>query len=209
MEAARFREELVSSVDPSMRGLVNETGFRLFHQALKNDCSPRGLSTSIVTSSLNQACLHISGLRQFHRAPLRDLDDLGLDEAMTIAARLLEFFSKASSQPPIVFPEFRGCGWLDQCCGDVLSEGVLFEVKGGERSFRSADVRQLLCYSALNFASKSHDIVDACLVNPRSGRYVSISIETMCRQLSGRPAAAVLSDIVAYVSDPPDRYAAS
>lgn len=209
LEAARFCDELESKVKSSMRGLVNETGFRLFRQAWTSNCSPHELSAMCVLSSVSAASRHISGLRQFHRAPLENLDDAGTTEAKEIADRLLLFFSKASTAPLVVFPAFPGCGWLDQSCGDVLSGAVLFEVKGGARSFRSADIRQLLCYCALNFASKSYDIVEVCLVNPRSGRYVTEAVEAICRRLAGRPAAAVLSDIVAYVSDPPDRYATS
>jgi hypothetical protein len=127
-------------------------------------------------------------------------------EAVVLAERLQEFFAKASQTPMTIFPSFPGCGWLEQCEGDVFADGVLFEVKAGERSFRSADVRQLLCYCGLNFASKPYEIVDVCLVNPRTGRYVSENLERMCQRLSGRPATEVLADIVEYVSEPPGRY---
>lgn len=207
-ESARFCEDLDSSLPPEGRGLVNETGFRLFAESLATGCAPSELDKEQRSRCADKACQHVSGLRKFHRAPLRDLDVAGMTEALVIADRLLLFFSKATTATPIVLPQFAGCGWIEQCQGDVLAGSELVEIKAGARLFRSVDLRQVLCYCALNFASKTYDIVNASLVNPRSGRYVSESLEHMCRRLSGRPATGVLSDIVAYISDPPDRYAA-
>jgi hypothetical protein len=80
-------------------------------------------------------------------------------------------------------------------------------VKAGERGFRGSDIRQMLCYCALNFASKKYEIEDLCLVNPRSGRYITATVEYLCMRVASRSAAEVLADIVEYVSEPPGRYA--
>lgn len=206
-QAPRFSGELLSPLPASQRGLVNEVGFQIFACASASDCSAKELSSADVEHCVAEAHRHVAGLRRFNRIPLREIAAAGTAEAMLIAERLSAFFGMAAAEKPVVLPAFPGCGLLDGCRGDVLAGTTLFEVKAGARSFRSIDIRQLLCYCALNFASKVHDIADVCFVNPRSGRYFSESLDAMCRGLSGRPATSVLSDIVAYVSDPPDRYA--
>ncbi|TRL33057.1 hypothetical protein FM996_11265 [Methylosinus sporium] len=92
-------------------------------------------------------------------------------------------------------PEFRGCGIIDTCRGDALVGNTLFEVKAGDRSFRSIDVRQLLTYLALNFVSGQYGIRFGGLVNPRIGVSFEVEVEELCFEVSGRDASGLLSDI--------------
>jgi hypothetical protein len=205
LSAPRYQDPLVSRLPPEQRGVTNETGFRLFSHGLRESRSAASLSPATRDECAAAALDQIRRMRERQRAPVKELDAAGMDEAVTIALRLEDFFSQARVDTPIPFPAFPGCGWLDTCCGDILAASVLFEIKAGDRSFRSVDLRQLLCYSALNFAAKSYSILDVCLVNPRSGRYISESLEDVCRRSAGRPAAEVLADIVEYVSEPASR----
>src|SRR5579864_8207330 len=52
--------------------------------------------------------------------------------------------------PVVKSPVFRGCGFVDECTGDLIIGNQLVEVKAGDRSFRATDIRQLLVYCALN-----------------------------------------------------------
>ncbi len=84
---------------------------------------------------------------------------------MSLAHNLSTFFRYAKARTHFtirtirVSPRFEGCGWLDECEADFLTSNVLVEVKAGDRAFRSIDLRQVLIYCALNFASKKYDIV--------------------------------------------------
>ena len=47
---------------------------------------------------------------------------------------------------------------IDLGKGDLISSDALFEIKAGDRFFRSVDVRQLIMYGALNSVSQSYQI---------------------------------------------------
>lgn len=208
-EANRFREPLASSLPADQRGMINELAFRLFAAASRSSGCAAQLSAAVREDCVREARDHILRMREGQRAPARAPGEADLLEALVLAARIEQFFKKAAPGALVVFPAFRGCGWLDACQADVLADGVLFEVKAGERGFRSIDLRQVLCYCALDFAAKSYDIRDVCLVNPRSGRYVSETLERLCQRTAGRTAVEVLGDIVEYVSEPPGRYSST
>jgi hypothetical protein len=205
-ELGRFSPPLVSSLPSDTRGVVNEIGFRLFVAAATMGTSVDGLPKGAIGESVLSGLLHIRGLREHGRAPVPDPTAQQLDEAASLAKRLAEFFEKASPQSVIPFPLFRGCGWLDECAGDVLGQHTLFEVKAGERRFRSIDVRQVLIYCALNAASKAYDLSRVCFVNPRLGLFFEESIESLCSDAAGRPAMDVLNEIIQFVSEERDRY---
>jgi hypothetical protein len=122
-------------------------------------------------------------------------------EAIQLARRTKQFFRTNGIDSLEVFPEFLGCGWLSSCAGDVYAQGTLYEIKAGDRAFRSIDLRQLLTYCALNFAAKKYDIADVCLLNPREGTFAQFDLNALCGALAGRSAVEVLGDIVEYVSD--------
>lgn len=206
-EAARFEQPLESSLPPIQRGMINEAAFRLFAAGIRLTLSPAELAGSVLEECIREARDHILRMREAQRVPVQAPEEAGIVEAVTLAGRIDKFFKRASPGTPIVFPPFLGCGWLDACQAEVFAEDVLFEVKGGERGFRSIDLRQILCYCALNFAAKSYDIRSVCLVNPRSGRYVSETLERLCQRTAGRPAVEALGDIVEYISEPTVRYA--
>jgi hypothetical protein len=205
-EAPRFSDPLSSTVPADARGLVNETGFRLFAAARKHATPPRSVSEEIFEKCEGAAMNHVATMRQFNRVRPRSLDPVARRETVLIAERLTSFFAQTGIENLTIFPRFSGCGWIEECHGDALGESILFEVKAGDRPFRSSDLRQVLCYCALSFASKDMDISDLCLVNPRLGRYVGITLQEACLRTAGRSASSVLADITAYVSDPPSRY---
>ncbi|MCC6667110.1 MAG: hypothetical protein IT375_25400 [Polyangiaceae bacterium] len=209
VESARFAPHLDSALPPADRGLVNEVGFRLFAAGVRLREPADGLERAVIDDCMVAGLRHISAMRQLQRHPPQPLKPAGLDEAVAIARRLEDFFAAPGLGVPTLFPELPGCGWVDRCYADALAGSTLFEIKAGDRGFRSADVRQLLCYCALNFAAKRYQISHVCLVNPRTGRYVGESLDAMSKHLAGRSATELLAQIVHYVSDAPDRYTAS
>lgn len=204
--ASRFSEPYESSLPASQRGIINEIAFQLF---LKNGLSAKTishLSESEVDLCIKNAISHISTLRQFSRNPPKPPNSNGLEEAYKLAERLSIFFDSLSPTHIYGSPAFSGCGLVERCFGDVICDSTLFEIKAGDRGFRSADFRQLLCYCALNYASKTYEISEVCLLNPRSGLYVRTELERLCRRLSGRTSMEVLADIVEYISESSNRY---
>lgn len=108
-----------------------------------------------------------------------------IDEARVLAQRLVQFFERAIKSTLVGFPAFPGCGWVDDCAGDIFGSGTLFEVKAGERLFRSIDLRQILIYGALDFAGKTYGVINVCLVNPRMGVFWHESLDNFVRILLG------------------------
>jgi hypothetical protein len=145
-------------------------------------------------------------LREYGRKPVTEPGAGEIREARRIAARLIAFFNRVAKSSLLPFPAFRGCGWIDDCVGDVFAEGTLYEVKAGERRFRAIDLRQILIYSALNFAGGTLSIVNVCLINPRMGVVLHESLEELCQSVAGQSAAELLGEIVEYASEPSGPY---
>ena len=116
-------------------------------------------------------------------------------EAAEIEKRLIAFF-KGTNLPMKTRPLFKGCGFVDASEGDILTKSTLFEVKTVDRSFRGADLRQLLTYAALNSASREAEIPSIGLVNPRRGVSFKMSVGQLCVDISGRSAEDLFAMIV-------------
>jgi hypothetical protein len=95
-------------------------------------------------------------------------------------------------------PRFAGCGIIDHCEGDVIVGNILFEIKAGDRLFRSIDIRQILTYLALNHASRAQIIQTVGLINPRVGISVEIDADEFCFEVSGRDAGQLL-EFMSYI----------
>lgn len=205
MERARFLPPLErAEAPPDRRGLVNELAFRLFGRCHDLGVSAASLPPELLSEEAEHARKFIETFRQHGRGPLEVVGEGGIREAVELSARLEAFFARAlaSGVKLEIRPPFAGCGWLSNCEGDALAAGTLYEIKAGDRSFRSADFRQMLVYCALAFASKTQDVRRVCLVNPRQGVYFSESLPALCEAMAGRSASEVLGDIVEYAASP-------
>ena len=89
---------------------------------------------------------------------------------------------------------------LHRVQGDGLGETTLYEVKCGQSRVRGKDLKQVLCYLALNYASRMYSIEEVAVLNPRRGIVLRSTVESLCRNIAGTSAAELLGDIVAYVS---------
>jgi hypothetical protein len=202
----RFITPLRRTLSANTRGVVNELAFQLFAAAASIGVSVDDLSQEAVDQCVLKSLHHIRDLRERSRTPVQSPDSLQIEEAKVISTRLLRYFANLPPADLIVLPHFAGCGWLDECEGDALSGVTLVEVKAGERGFRSIDLRQVLTYCALNLASQTYEIRRICLINPRVGVTLNASVESLCRDVSGRSSTEVLSEIVQFVSEPTQRY---
>lgn len=201
LHLTRFAEPL-TSVSGDNRGLINETAFRLFAQSCSEGTTVQGLSPDVTVASMNAALQFIWRFRERSRAPLDSLSESGAREAMLLARRLEACVGSLEPSRLVVSPRFAGCGWLDECNGDLLLDNMLCEVKSPDGKFRGWDIRQLLVYAALNFQSRAHDIVKICLINARVGVLLVEDLESLSLELSGVSATDLLGEIVAFVSEP-------
>ncbi len=205
-QLGRFAPPLKSKLAADRRGAVNELGFRLFAASLAEDASADALPASTVGQCVEDTLVFVIGAQVGGNRAGLTMDDADVEEATVLGKRLFLFFHEVNARNLAPFPVFRGCGWVDECVGDVLSDEALFEVKAGGRNFRSIDLRQVLVYCALNFASRAYDIPRICLVNPRMGVFLDEPVDRLCGELAGRPASDILSDIIQFISDTQQGY---
>lgn len=128
-----------------------------------------------------------------------NLDRDQKNEVRMIAKRLDNFFNESGVYVPR--PVFRGCGFLDKSEADILKNQTLYEIKTVDRPFRSADIRQLLMYSALNYLFPLGEIKNIALYNPRLGIYFDMPLEDVVREVSGRTPLSLFDEIFETISD--------
>ncbi|MFZ6649015.1 hypothetical protein ACO0LO_25040 [Undibacterium sp. TJN25] len=187
--------------------LISELSFRLYTNFLSNGLSldDELIESAAVKSLANEVHIYISRLEQ--SSSLLLMEKAEVLEAFDLAKRLRDFIRDTNPRDAVeMHPKFTGCGILDDCEGDILVGKTLYELKNVERDFRLADIRQLLCYCALNFASGKYEIDTLGLVNPRAGLYYRVGLNALSFAVSGGPAIELLSDVIRYVSmDTPSR----
>ncbi|WP_019120452.1 hypothetical protein [Brevibacillus massiliensis] len=122
------------------------------------------------------------------------------NEALVLANRLFSYFSKVQNGSLVINPSFRGCGFINNCFGDVLVDDTLFEIKMVNRNFRVHDCKQLLTYCALNYASNEYTIKRIALFNPRNGKITTFNIDEFCLMMSGKSSTVLLGEIIEFIS---------
>jgi hypothetical protein len=120
------------------------------------------------------------------------------ENAREMADRLVAQYGASSIE---FSPPFPGCGFLSACRGDFRMESTLVEVKGGHRTFRSADFRQLITYLALNHAAPRYQFDSVSLCNPRLARVVDMSIDDLCVQMGGCGPVEIFSTLIEFVTN--------
>jgi hypothetical protein len=214
---------LVSGLNEN-RGVINELSFKLFAESREKGVPASDLEQEDIDQSIKRALDFIRRFREYSRKPVPWPSLNAIAEARALAERLERFVERFPGFSVVIAPSFPGCGWLDECSGDMLINDVLCEVKsGGSRirrrvksggtpfegpvtsggtRFQGRDFRQLLIYAALNFQSRRYDIDSVCLVNPRLGIYLQENLDDLCFELAGAPAIEVFAEIIDFVSQP-------
>lgn len=182
--------------------LISELSFRLFSESINKKISLEEFSKKKI--EINQLAEEVRSY--ISRLERSENDILGMEleevnEAFALAKNLTDF-ARFTHPHQIVTtsPKFDGCGIIDQCEGDLLISSTLYEIKNVERDFRIADIRQLLTYCALNFASKKVKIDTIGLVNARSGLFYKVDLNTFSLSVSGMPSNELLDGIIQYVT---------
>lgn len=178
-----------------VRGAINELAFIGFSKlASQKRRIQREEIFSALKDSISETVGYINRLSPNDLLKEDAIDDVCLREAMQLTLRLLNFFPYGANTQ--IRPKFKGCGIINACEGDVISGNLLIEVKAGDRGFRVSDLRQLLVYSALAYASSESNFTRIGLFNPRTGMAWSKSLDEVCMSISGLRANDVLPKLV-------------
>jgi hypothetical protein len=197
-----FESPLTSKVDPKRRSIVNEIGFLIFKSSINSQKSIEDIFKSDDLVKISERSLNIARSYQIlSDEELMPATKMELQEAVFLANRIKLYLDQNEKEQKInVSPAFKGCGFIDDCYGDLLVGKTLYESKAGDRPFRLVDVKQILVYLALNFANKSHDIQDIGFVNPRLGIYYKVKATEFSYGVSGKDLIELVSEIVEFIS---------
>jgi hypothetical protein len=196
----RCMKPLRSKADKSGNDLVAEVAFALFAEAHRQG-SPVGILADEKWDEILLAAL--TRIRDLRSRESRRRRDTGVakDEVVELARRLeTRLLVEPRAKPLLIQPRFKGCGLLDSCYGDVLSEDCLFELKTVDRNLRSADLRQLLVYCALNHESQQYIIDSIAVLNVRRGIEFCFRIDDLMAKIARKTSAEVFHEITEFLS---------
>ena len=195
-------EPMHNKAPKEMRGLVNELAFIAFCSAIAvSRTLTRDAIRNAITDAIPSAVGYINRVSSAEPVTVQDVDETCIRESAQLVLRLLSFCPTGTSVK--IRPKFSGCGMIAACEGDLIVGDCLYEIKAGDRPFRISDLRQLLTYSALAFASGNLTFNRLGLFNPRTGKVWVRSIDHVCHAVSGQRANDVLSRVVEHMGDVP------
>lgn len=192
----RFEPPMKRS-ETTNRALIAEFAFSLFAERMQRKAekkSEEGIEEAAWQATENRLAPFVTrGL-----SLSRELSSDEQQEVAHITKSLIKFFE--SEKQMLIRPLFPGCGYIDASEGDVVIGSTLYEIKTVERAFRGADIRQLITYGALNFASTKYNITGFGLFNPRAGIFFEGNVEVICHEISGKSSDELFSAVVQAIS---------
>lgn len=181
--------------------LISELSFRLYKSKIED--GKKVLRKDEIYSNLKELSTdvvnYIKLLERSNSVPTMNAKEIS--EAKLWAHRLSAFSAHmCPGQSILMQPKFDGCGIVDRCEGDILIGKTLWELKNVERDFRLADIKQLLTYCSLNYASKQYTIESVGLVNSRLGVCFETKIESLAAMAAAMSESELLGEIVNYIT---------
>lgn len=185
--------------------LINEIAFKLFCRIVKNELH----LSSIDKIDFYQNDNFILLVKEVEKSLLRFTYGskfslpFDLKELKSIRSITLEILNHFKEYPDIIiYPRFKGCGFIDHAIGDVYSGSKLIEIKSGKRYFKVIDFRQILIYCTLNYYSNDRKIINLIeLFNPRMGIAFSTDIHSLCKNLAALLPEEVFSEIKSFITE--------
>jgi hypothetical protein len=184
------------------RGVVAEYAFALFAERAQDaDTGVARRAAEIRTAAWDATLLRLKPILKNLIVTPSELNQTELEEVVQLTDRLCGIFLAPDRQGRLkVRPVFNGCGYVDASEADFICEGALYEVKTVERLFRGIDIRQVITYAALNFASSQHEITRLGLFNPRTGHIVQMGIDEVSIEIAGKGSQELFSEIIQAIS---------
>lgn len=196
---SRYAPPLPPRAPARLRGLVNESAFLAFCELQPTaDSFDRAQILDAIERALPIALSYVNRFLPTQKLTGVEFEESCRREAGHLVLRLLHYFPRAPETK--LRPAFSGCGLLSACEGDLVVDGCLYEVKAGDRGFRVTDLRQLLVYSALAYASSALCFHSIGLLNPRKGVAWSRTLDDLCIAISGVRSNDLLPTLVAHFS---------
>jgi hypothetical protein len=197
-----WMKPLAGSGDNSNNDVIAETAFGLFVEALQSDVPISKLveDATLVQRIEESAKNRVVGLRRDVVGRVRSSQPR-TSEAIDLSTRLETYFKDYPFDSILIQPMFKGCGILDSCYGDILARKSLCEMKIVDRNLRSADIRQVLAYCALNYRSSQYEIESVTILNPRRGLEFFFVVEELAERASGKNASELFHHITTFLSD--------
>lgn len=187
--------EMAASSPASSRSLINQVAFRALVEAKS---SQRYLSEVI------EKIQNVDNLRliETHFTGISILSDLELLEAGELASRMGRRLLSGGMANITLNPRFEGCGFINACFGDaVTAQGGIWELKDGDRPFRSYEFRQVSIYGALYLDSTGHAPPFVGVINSRRGVSVQVTLDTLANEVAGQSGIDYLREVVRAISD--------
>jgi hypothetical protein len=116
------------------------------------------------------------------------------DKALLFIAGLAtnydDFHRLVSERGSVLYsPRISGCGFLGECAGDVAAGDTIYEIKTVGRGFSANDLRQVICYLALDHLSGAPRWTRGGLFNPRRGKLATFEASSFLAYVSGGATA--------------------
>ncbi|WP_155987700.1 hypothetical protein [Thioalkalivibrio sp. ALE28] len=124
------------------------------------------------------------------------LNPVELDEGFRLAEQYHYFFDHLGPRHPTLEfrPKIKGAGFLGNCFADLSAGDTLYEVKTISRNISGRDIRQLLIYLGLRYASNEPQWEFAGFFNPRRALHYRFSVEHLIFRTSGGKSKAEVFD---------------
>ena len=201
LESNKNIHELELQTSGRRLSFVSEMGFQLFSNAIigNQDLLDSIKMDDVFYQSIEEKCTAKFDLYEDNEDILNNpLDHEEFSDAVLIAKRL---FSRFQHENMIkTTPLFYGCGMLDNCYGDILVSDTLYEVKFINRNFNNQDLRQIITYCALNYASKQYVINYVALYNPRRNCTYRCEVNSFAEAISGTSFNDMCWNIIMFLS---------
>jgi len=193
----RFAPMMAPHENTKRYAVVAEFAFSLF--VARREAGPNAEASQIELEAWRATEMRLAPLIQQGIDLQRALNVEEIVEVNSIAARLTDFFADAT--PPLILrPVFAGCGYIDASEGDVISGDIIYEIKTVDRLVRSADMRQVVTYAALDSESGQFQINKMGIFNPRGGYCFHLDAEFICAEIAGMSARELFRCIVDAIS---------
>lgn len=124
------------------------------------------------------------------------LNEVEIDEGFKLAEQYQHFFEYFQlERSEVEFrPKINGAGFLGNCTADLSTGDTLYEIKAISRNLSGRDIRQLLVYLGLWYASDKPQWEFAGFFNPRRALHYRFSVEHLIFHTSGGKTKAEVFD---------------
>ena len=186
---------MISKITPGRRALINQAAFSALKLsfALSSQHSVRSAWLD-EDSNILKSELELNGAQSFNTQDII--------ETKTLAHRMLLNLTRHRPEIVELEPLFSGCGVINECSGDSLSQDLRFiELKDGDRPFRSYDFRQLVIYAALHMNDGKGIAKEIQIINSRRGVSVTLSFESFASEAAAQSPGDLLAEVVRIISN--------